>query len=179
MHVLQQANCRAGPGLVYDIIGYLYPGDVSPIEGRNAESTWWWIQQVTGWGHCWVSDAVVEVRGDTSQVPVLLPPPTPTPPDTQPPAVAVRHSPTGAGRPHTKDVVTFTASASDDRGVARIEIWLRMPGAPSTLAASCAGTATCVYQGGPYPRGTLQYSARAVDSAGNQAETPIYSLIIY
>lgn len=178
--VLQQANCRAGPGLVYDVIGYLHPGDTSPIDGRNAEWTWWWVQQVSGWGHCWVSDAVVEVSGDISGVPILPAPPTPTPPDTLPPSVTVAHSPSGPSRPNIRDRVTFTALASDDRSVARIEIWLLVPGSNTfVLAQTCSQVSTCVYTGGPYPPGKGVYFARAVDVAGNQAETPKRDLIIY
>lgn len=176
--VLLQANCRAGPGRVYDVVGYLHVGDTSPIDGRNAEATWWWIRQVVG--RCWVSDAVVEVSGDTSRVPVLPPPPPPTPPDTRPPTVSIRHWPSGKLRPHSHEQVTFTASASDDRAVARIEIWIRPPGATSfALARSCTGTQTCVYVGGPYAPGTGLYYARAVDGAGNKSETAEYSLTIH
>ncbi len=178
--VLQQANCRAGPGLVYDVIGYLHPGDTSPIDGRNAESTWWWVQQVMGWGHCWVSDAVVEVSGDTSGVPILTPPPTPTPPDTRPPSVTVAHSPLGPSHPNSHEPVTFTASAQDDRSVARIEIWILAPASKTfVLARACTEVTTCIYTGGPYPAGTGQYFARAVDASGNQAETPRHDLTIY
>ncbi len=178
--VLRQANCRAGPGLVYDVIGYLQVGDTSPIDGRNAGSTWWWIRQVAGVGHCWVSDAVVEVSGDTSGVPVLSPPPTPTPPDTQPPMVTITHSPSGRWHPNTKEKVTFTATAGDDRAVARIEIWIQPPSANTfTLVRSCTGTQTCVYVGGPYLPGVGLYFARAFDGAGNQSETPEYNLTIY
>lgn len=178
--VLQQANCRAGPGLVYEIIGYLHPGDISPIDGRNAESSWWWVQQVAGWGHCWVSDAVVEVSGDTSAVPMLPPPSTPTPPDTRPPSVTVAHSPSGPSHPDSHEQVTFTAAAQDDRSVARIEIWILAPATQTfVLARACSEVTTCIYTGGPYPAGTGQYFARAVDASGNQAETPRHDLTIY
>lgn len=178
--VLQQANCRAGPGLVYEIIGYLHPGDISPIDGRNAESSWWWVQQVAGWGHCWVSDAVVEVSGDTSAVPMLPPPSTPTPPDTRPPSVTVAHSPSGPSHPDSHEQVTFTAAAQDDRSVARIEIWILAPATQTfVLARACSEVTTCIYTGGPYPAGTGQYFARALDASGNQAETPRHDLTIY
>lgn len=74
----QDANCRFGPGQVYDISGYLLSGESAPIMGRNAETIWWVIQLSSG-ATCWVWDGTISVSGDTSAVPVIAPPPTPTP----------------------------------------------------------------------------------------------------
>ncbi len=79
------AYCRFGPGTVYDVIGYMLEGEVASIGGRSAETTWWQIENPDRLGHCWVSDVVVMVIGDTSEVPVVAAPPTPTPPPPPPP----------------------------------------------------------------------------------------------
>lgn len=73
----QDANCRFGPGSGYNITGSLLNGESAPIVGRNAETTWWVIQTKSG-ATCWIWDGTVTVSGDTSQVPVIAPPPTPT-----------------------------------------------------------------------------------------------------
>lgn len=73
----QDANCRFGPGQVYNITGALLNGESAPIVGRNAETTWWVIELRSG-ANCWVWDGTVTVSGDTSGVPVVAAPPTPT-----------------------------------------------------------------------------------------------------
>jgi RNA polymerase sigma-70 factor (ECF subfamily) len=169
---LKNSNCRFGPGSVYDVIGFLLDGQTAPIEGRNAEWTWWWIMRQDGPGHCWVWDPLVEVSGDTSGVPVIPAPPTPTPEDTTPPTVTIEHSPTGTMLPDEYDVVTFRASAEDAGGVSRIEIWLQAPGASQfSRAKACTDTTICLFNGGPYTPGTLMYFAKAWDMVGNMAES--------
>jgi len=169
---LMNANCRFGPGSIYDILGYLLEAQLAPVNGRLADSTWWRIERQDGPGSCWIWDNLVEKQGDFSAVPVIAPPPTPTPADTQPPTVSISHSPTGSGQPQTNDTVTFSASASDDRGVALIEIYIRGPGEPaSVLVKSCSNTSNCTYTGGPYKAGDGEYFARARDNAGNEAQS--------
>ncbi len=73
----QDANCRFGPGNVYDVVGALLNGNSAPIVGRNVETTWWMVTTNQG-ATCWVWDGTVSISGDTSQVPVIAPPPTPT-----------------------------------------------------------------------------------------------------
>lgn len=83
----QDANCRFGPGQVYDITGALLAGQSAPIVGRNA-ATSWWVIQLPNAVTCWVWAEVVTVSGDTSQVPEIAPPPTPTPLPSPTPMVA-------------------------------------------------------------------------------------------
>lgn len=176
----QNSNCRAGPGTVYEVVGFLLQGQTAPVEGKNAAGTWWWIVRQDGPGHCYIWDGLVTREGDFSGVPVVPDPPTPTPADTQPPQVSASHAPTGASRPNTKDPVTITATASDDRGVAEIEIWVQAPGENQpSLVQTCTGTTTCVFKGGPYPAGSLTYFARARDQAGNEGESPPVEITIY
>ncbi len=176
----ENLNCRAGPGKVYDVTGYLLAGQTAPVDGKNAQATWWWIERQDGPGHCYVWQGGVTESGDFSAVPVVPDPPTPMPPDTQPPQVTVSHAPAGTSRPNEQDLVTFTATASDDRDVARIEIWVQPPltKLPS-LVKTCTGVAQCVYQGGPYRPGSLTYFARAWDAADNQGESPPETIRIY
>lgn len=86
---LENSNCRFGPLPVYDVIGYLLAGQRAAVDGRNAESTWWWIERVDGVGHCWIWDGLVEKEGDFSAVPIIAAPPTPTPTPTATPACTI------------------------------------------------------------------------------------------
>ncbi|MBN1266013.1 MAG: hypothetical protein JXA25_11000 [Anaerolineales bacterium] len=71
------SNCRTGDDVAFSVQVSLGAGDLAPIIGRNLHTTWWFIN----WSgfYCWVSDDIVEVTGDTSNVPVVASPPTPTP----------------------------------------------------------------------------------------------------
>lgn len=80
------ANCRSGPGLVYDVVRVVMAGTSEPIVGRDAASTWWVIQ---GGARCWVSSITGTTSGDLSGVPVLPAPPTPTPIHTATPTITL------------------------------------------------------------------------------------------
>lgn len=77
------SNVRGGPGTVYDIQGVLLQGQTADIVGRNNSSTWWVIAFEAGpGGKGWIADSIVTVSGDTSNVPIVVAPPTPTPSPT-------------------------------------------------------------------------------------------------
>jgi type II secretory pathway pseudopilin PulG len=74
------SNVRAGPSTVYDILGNLLKGQTADILGRNSNSTWWVIGFAPApGGKGWIADSIVTVSGDTSNVPIVAAPPTPTP----------------------------------------------------------------------------------------------------
>ena len=75
---IQNGHCRRGPGTVYDIVTSLEAGERVIIRGRNADSSWWWIQLPNSQAKCWVSTVVVEVSGSADEVPSVPIPPTPT-----------------------------------------------------------------------------------------------------
>lgn len=67
-------NVRSGPDTRYPVVGSLLFREVRPIIGRDASAPWWLIQlndRQTGW----VADAVVEVQGNTTAVPIVAAPP--------------------------------------------------------------------------------------------------------
>ncbi|MBN1264075.1 MAG: sigma-70 family RNA polymerase sigma factor [Anaerolineales bacterium] len=173
---LQNVKCRYGPDMVFDIETYLMKDETALIVGRNNNDTWWYIERNDGYGMCWVWDGVVEVRGDLSQVSFVASPSTPTltptQADTEAPQVDISLAPDGDGHPNNHDMITFTASAQDNRGVERIEIWKKSAGdATFSLAHMCTGVTECIYTGGPYESGILTYQARAYDGAGNEGLT--------
>lgn len=72
------ANVRSGPGTIgYEVIGVLVEGQQAPALGRSLVGDWIQIAYpgVPG-GVGWVWKDLVEVRGS---VPIVEPPPTPTP----------------------------------------------------------------------------------------------------
>jgi hypothetical protein len=75
---IQNGHCRRGPGTVYDIVTSLEQGVSVIISGRNADSSWWWIQLPNSQAKCWVSTVVVAVSGSPDELPLGPIPPTPT-----------------------------------------------------------------------------------------------------
>jgi CSLREA domain-containing protein len=74
---LQNANCREGPALVYDIVTSLYQGQTAEVAGGSVEGTWWWIRLPGLQAYCWVAGSTVEVSGDVAHVTIYEAPPTP------------------------------------------------------------------------------------------------------
>ncbi len=178
----QNANCRTGPSTVYRNIATLLQGESALLEGRNAESTWWWIPTPGGSGHCWVWGGSLTITGATDGLPFIAAPPTdtPIPGDSEPPVASISYAPTGTGRPTDRDKISLTATAADAESVAKIEIWLRLSTQPqAVLMRTCNDTTTCFFAGGPYPAGMAQAFARAWDEAGNQGESNSISFTIF
>jgi hypothetical protein len=69
--VLEQANCRYGPGVAYLYSHGLYTGDRAEVNGRSASGTWLWIQPENLERHCWAAASVLEVVGDIMTVKVV------------------------------------------------------------------------------------------------------------
>lgn len=76
-------NVRAGPGAAFAILGKLPRGAVQEILGKSADSQWWKIDFEGKAG--WIAADFTDVRGGTSNVPVIAiaKPPTATPLLTQ------------------------------------------------------------------------------------------------
>jgi len=78
--VLENSNCRSGPGTEFGIRYVLRPGDEVRVVGVNQERTWWLVfppNQVEE--ACWLWLFLLEVAGEVEQIQVALSPPTPTP----------------------------------------------------------------------------------------------------
>lgn len=72
------ANCRIGPGLPYEAVGFLLEGERAEVNARNGSSTWFRIYLPSILGNCWISEATVEFEFDAGDLPiVVLPSPTP------------------------------------------------------------------------------------------------------
>jgi len=75
-----QTNCRSGPGTAYAVLGIFNIGQTAEVVGRSAASDNWIIKLpsnpvVT----CWLWGQYAAIVGNTAGLPVIIPPPTPTP----------------------------------------------------------------------------------------------------
>jgi hypothetical protein len=93
--------------------------------------------------------------------------------------VSVSHSPAGSSLP-VGSTITFAASASDNVGVARIDLWVTAPGQFPSLVKTCSNATSCSFTGGPYnSAGTLSYFAIAADAAGHETNSGGKSITLY
>jgi hypothetical protein len=73
------ANCRAGPGTIYDVVGFLLGGEDAEVEARDAEGSWWQVRLEDSGRVCWISNLTVEISFEPDRIPTVVAPPTPTP----------------------------------------------------------------------------------------------------
>jgi hypothetical protein len=76
--VNEDAVCRIGPGLIYDIRAYIAEGVTPILLGHVQEKDWWSVEEPAFNAQCWLSSEVVTVQGDINSLPVFTPEPTPT-----------------------------------------------------------------------------------------------------
>lgn len=73
-----QINVRAGPGVFYEKVGVLLPGQVVPVKGKSVGGDWILVEYVGIKGSMgWVYSPYVMLS--PGEVPIVEPPPTPTP----------------------------------------------------------------------------------------------------
>jgi hypothetical protein len=73
-------NCRVGPGKVYDRVGALLVGQVSEVVGRSDAATYWYSRNPSSSNsYCWLWGQYATVTGNWAALPIIAPPPTPTP----------------------------------------------------------------------------------------------------
>ena len=86
-------NCRTGPGVVYDYLSVLLAGEKAEVIGKytSVSPSYWIIKK--GSITCWLWGQYATVEGDTSSLPEMVPPPSPTPP----PPTATPTTPRAAG----------------------------------------------------------------------------------
>jgi uncharacterized protein YraI len=76
--VTSATNCRTGPGMVYDLLYTMQPGQTATLIGKYSPDNYW-IISMAGGGHCWLWGQYAVVSGNTANLPEYPPPPTPTP----------------------------------------------------------------------------------------------------
>ncbi len=77
--VLQQTNCREGPGQDYQVVFTYLAKKELEIVGRHDPTNFWLVKTPdTNSGTCWLWGEYVELAGSYWVVPTLTPPPTAT-----------------------------------------------------------------------------------------------------
>ncbi len=71
--VLEQANCRYGPGSAYLFEWGLYPGDQVKILNRNWDGSWLDVKPESYKSECWVSKTLLETRGNLDDLVFYVP----------------------------------------------------------------------------------------------------------
>jgi hypothetical protein len=77
--VSMDTNCRTGPGEPFSSIGSLMIGETAEVVGRSPNWDFWIIKNPDDPGTCWLWAQHATVIGDTSKLPIIQPPATPTP----------------------------------------------------------------------------------------------------
>jgi hypothetical protein len=72
--------CRIGPGDPYTILGVLNVGQTAEVVGRSPLNDNWIIKLTSAGPTCWLWAQYATVTGNTTGLPVVNPPPSPTPP---------------------------------------------------------------------------------------------------
>ncbi len=71
--ILERANCRYGPGVVYLYKYGLVPGSNMNVIGRIESGAWVYIQAIGGTNPCWVNASLVKITGDLWSVDIVYP----------------------------------------------------------------------------------------------------------
>ena len=75
--VIQNANCRQGPDIAFDVANSVLIGQQVPVIGKNEDATWWYSQLAKD--KCWISSVAGTPSGDLSLLAVIQSPPKPVP----------------------------------------------------------------------------------------------------
>ena len=75
--VTAATNCRTGPGVGYDLLYTMQPGQTAQIIGKYTPDNYWIINMPSG-GICWLWGQYAVVTGNVAPLPEYPPPPTPT-----------------------------------------------------------------------------------------------------
>lgn len=88
LRVLEQTNCRSGPGQDYEVLyTYLQWKELEIIGSYPQENYWLVKSDQSSSGNCWLWGGYVEVSGSYWVVPSVTPPPTATIPPPQAPVI--------------------------------------------------------------------------------------------
>lgn len=80
IYMSENTFCRSGPGIPYDREAVVYRGEEAPAFAQNPDRDFWYIENPDHPGNrCWAWGQFVTPVGDTQELPIYTPPPTPTP----------------------------------------------------------------------------------------------------
>lgn len=188
VNATQNANCRSGPSIDYEIISSLLEGQSADITGRSVDGGWWVIDPGIGGKTCWIAASVVQVSGDISSVAVVAAPPLPVmedpsieeppPLDTTPPSFySTGVSPDlilteGGGCPGYERIFTVAAVIAEENGIDSVVAYWNIGGAESGQVSLQEGGLGYWASIGPVnTTGTMEIYMIAHDAAGNTAQS--------
>jgi len=88
LRVLEQTNCRTGPGQDYEVVYTYLQWKELEILGAYPQENYWLVKSESSpGGSCWLWGEYVEISGSYWAVPSLTPPPTATLPPPNAPSV--------------------------------------------------------------------------------------------
>jgi hypothetical protein len=81
VRVSENTNCRSGPDSSFAFLGVLSVGQEAEVLAKSEVPDYWLITNPGGEGgeKCWLWGAFATIEGDTGDLPVINPEPTPTP----------------------------------------------------------------------------------------------------
>ena len=78
----EATNCRIGPGLAYDLVDTFLVGQTIEVVGKHPSDNYWYVHSPNNPNvYCWMW-GYYAIGGNLGNVPVLTPPPSPTPAPT-------------------------------------------------------------------------------------------------
>ncbi len=153
--LIENANCRKGPGSAYDVATSFVKGKTLDAVGRNADSSWW-LAQIQPGSECWVGDSTVGKSGPVEQLAVVTAPPLPDAP--------------------VKFVNSYVCDAKKTKTLTVNLNWATVPGATgyrlfrNGTALSAFGSGTTTYTDNA-PMGTdLTYAVEALNAYGHSGQ---------
>lgn len=77
--VLENTNCRSGPGTMYDWVTLISAGKTVEALARNSVNDYYYVRNPnTSSGFCWLWSKYSSISGNITTLPVFTPQPTPT-----------------------------------------------------------------------------------------------------
>jgi hypothetical protein len=167
----KNANCRFGPNMVFNVLGYLLKDETAPIDGRLADNSWWLIPNPDRAGQCWIASTVVQAECVGDDIPIVAAPPTPTPEpvDSTPPPVPSPAYPIGGQSIACMSQVNLAwHPVSDDSGIAGHQVQMESGPAYSNVPGSPWNTGDGnKHQVDIQCGGFYRWRVRAQDGEGN------------
>lgn len=117
IEIYQDVTVRSGPGTEFDRVGVLIPGQTSDIIGRTPTGVWLKVVYLGAPDNAgWVLREFVRMVGEDTNIPTIIPPPTPTlPATTTPDFGAILATEEATADPNAGRLPTFTPPAPEIR----------------------------------------------------------------
>jgi hypothetical protein len=160
------ANVRGGPGTVYPILGVLRESERADVVGQDQTRTWYVVvfpRSPDGRG--WVWGQLVTLGGDTSNIPVIAAPPTPTFTPTATWTPSPTWTPSATWTPSLTPTLTPTFTATRGTSFPQPSISAN----PNPVTAGCDLTNTVITWSAPGAGSATLNGERATVPTGQKA----------